>query len=444
MQIHQTQPISHQEFEARRIELMRRLPNHSGVILKSRPHLIRNGDAEYPYRQDSHFFYLTGINQPEVWVLLIKNNQSVHVKAFCEPKNEFQTRWVGPRLGLDEVKAALNADEVYSIDTLNENMPSLLKGLSQLYFFLDDRLLYGQINTWMNHNNKLIKQGLISPVSFNELYNMLSPLRMIKSQSEKALIKKAIEITEEGHARAMTVCAPGKYEYELEAELIYSFYRHGSRFPAYSSIVAGGANACILHYIENQARLSADELVLIDAGAEYQGYAADITRTFPVSGRFTHAQAEIYNIVLNAQLKGIESAKVGAPFDAIQNAIVTVLAEGLSHLKILPLSANEIIETKAYQRFYMHKSGHWLGLDVHDVGAYSLNGESVTLEPNQVLTIEPGLYIDQNDQSVPSQYRGIGIRIEDDIMVSHHQAEVLSHQLPKTIEEIERFMQHGK
>jgi Xaa-Pro aminopeptidase len=432
-------------FEGRRKALFAQLPDLSAVWMQSAPLKMRNNDAEYPYRQESYFYYLTGIKQPDVTILLRKQGKQEKFYVFCHDTDPEKERWIGRQMGHVSAKKEYGADEVYTVNELDAKLPPLISGLNHIYFFLDDMVLQRKMSGFVKYLKARSRYGDKAPNALYDLGALLAPLRLIKSPAELKLMRKAASISEEAHIKAMQICRPGMYEYELEAELFRTFYSHGSRYPAYTSIVAGGANACILHYVDNKDMLKAGDLVLIDAGAEYDYYASDITRTFPVNGKYSSPQQDIYEIVLNAQLAGIACIKKDVPYTAIQEAIVNVIVQGLKSLKIIKMSVKEAIETKAYLKYYMHSSGHWLGMDVHDVGAYRVEGNSIKLAANQVLTVEPGLYFDPADKDIPEPYRGIGIRIEDDIVVKDKGCDVLSSGIPKTISEVEKLMvHHGK
>lgn len=427
-------------FAARRKALFAQLPNLSAVLMQSASIKLRNHDTEYPYRQESYFYYLTGIQQADVTLLLLKRDGKESFHLFCEDRNPEKERWIGRQMSHVTAKAEYGATDVHDSHVLDEKLLELLSGLNTVYFFLDDMTLQRKMSGMTRKLKVKARQGEMTPQAFQELSTVLAPMRLIKSHVELDLMQKAASISVEAHNRAMQFCKPGMYEFELEAELLKTFYARGSRYPAYTSIVAGGANACVLHYVDNKDILKSGDLVLIDAGAEYDYYASDITRTFPVNGQFSGPQRAIYEIVLNAQLAGIACIKPGIRFEAIQTAIVNEIVTGLISLKILKMSEQEAIETKAYQRYYMHKSGHWLGIDVHDVGPYHIEGQSIPLAVNQVLTVEPGLYFDPTDEEIPEVYRGIGIRIEDDVVVGEKSCTVLSEGVPKSITDIEKLM----
>lgn len=399
------------EYARRRQEIFDQLPTPSIAVLHGAVECYRNGDVTYPFRQDSHFYYLTGFEEPDAILVLIKKEFDHRFILFCEPASEKDRIWTGPRAGVEGAQQDFGADEAYARSEFEARLKKLQKG-----------------------------QG---PVL--DLLDLISEMRMIKSTAEIALIRKAARISAEAHGVLMAHCVPHQNEYELEALFQFRCAQAGARRLAYSSIVAGGANACTLHYVKNDQLLQSGDFVLVDAGAEYQNYAADITRTFPVNGKFTVPQKTLYNLVLKAQCAAISVIKPGLIWDRLQAIIVEILTEGLVDLGILKGNPQELIAAKAYQKFYMHSSGHWLGLDVHDVGSYQKsrhkkNPDYRPLEAGMVLTVEPGLYIRPGQAAVPKEWWGMGIRIEDDILVTPEGYEVLSDAAPKTIEEIENIM----
>lgn len=428
------------EFAKRRKALMRQIGPNGIVILPSAPAVQRNGDYDYPYRQNSDFYYLTGFNEPESVMVLAPNRKEGEFILFNRVKNRAEEIWTGWRTGQEGACKNFLADQAFPIHELEARLPELLEGREEIHYPVGidknfDKILLGGLNKIRNK----IRSGLQSPIAFVDIVNSLHEMRLIKTPEEIKLMRKAAEISAAAHVRAMRACKPGMYEYELEAELSYEFQRHGARYVAYASIIGSGANSCILHYNDNNQKIADGSIVLIDAGAEYDCYAADITRTFPANGRFSPEQKAIYDIVLEAQLAGIKAIKPGASFDASQTAIVKIITEGLVELGILKGKVSELIEKKAYFDYYMHKSGHWLGLDVHDVGRYKVNGKWRKLEPGMVLTVEPGIYI-AADSKAHKRWHNIGVRIEDDILVTKTGRDVLSHGAPKTIAEIESLM----
>tara|TARA_R110002110_G_scaffold65206_1_gene179894 strand:- start:43033 stop:44292 length:1260 start_codon:yes stop_codon:yes gene_type:complete len=416
--------------------------DNSLAVISSATVQHRNGDAEHLFRQDSYFSYLTGFEESFAVAVFLKVNQKTHYILFCQDKNPEKERWTGHRMGVLGAQSELGADHAYPIAEAGIKLPQLFKGVQTLYYLVGAHPAFeAKLFSWVQSLRQMQRQGIAPPEKYIDLRVILDESRLIKDKSEIACMRKAAEITMNGHRRAMLKAKPGLYEYHLEAELQYAFYQGGSRSPAYNSIVAAGANACILHYVNNNCELKNNDLVLIDAGAEYQNYAADVTRTFPVNGQFSSAQQAIYELVLASQLKAIEMIKPGVPWGDLQTNIVEVLVTGLVDLGVLTGDVDGLIEREAYKPFYMHNSGHWLGLDVHDTGAYKIKGEWRPLKENMVLTVEPGIYIDQDNESVPEKWRGIGVRIEDDVVVTDVGSEVLTDALPKSVNEIQQFMQ---
>lgn len=407
-------------YALRRQKLFEKLPNDSIMLLPAAIKVKRNGDAEYPFRQDSDFYYLCGFTEDNALLAFIKTEKSHRFIIFCQENNTLEARWQGARLGVQGAKKALGADEAYPYSQIQSQLKALVKEASFVYYPF-------------RHESKI--EGCLEGIPISQQLEaglILSEMRLIKDASEIALMRRAAEISAQAHVRAMKFCKPGLFEYELEAEYLHEFTKQGARSPAYTSIVGTGANACILHYIDNQTQLKEGELVLVDAGAEYGHYAADITRVFPVGEQFSKAQKIIYELVLKSQLAAIELARPGIAWDTMQAVIVDILAEGLIALGI-------ISDPSEYNKYYMHNSGHWLGLDVHDAGSYRVDGISRLLEPGMVLTVEPGLYFPQDALEIDSKWRGIGIRIEDDILVTENEPEVLSKGVPKTIQAIEQL-----
>lgn len=433
--------ITKQEFARRRHNLMQTMEQGSIAIVASSQELVRSRDTHFMFRQDSDFHYLCGFPEPNAVLALIPGREHGEFVLFCNDKDPQQETWHGRRIGPDAACEKYGADDAFPIDDIDEILPGMMEGRHRIYYEMGKNTgLDNQIMSWVNKIRSQVKKGAQPPGEFIDLRHALHDMRLIKSAAELKLMKQSTDIAVDAHKRAMQVCKPGMTELEIEAELHYEFTRQGARFPAYSSIVAGGDNACILHYTENQSKLKNGDLLLIDAGAEYQGYASDITRTFPINGKFTSAQKELYNLVLEAQVAAIETVKPGNHWMQPHEAAVDVLTEGMIGLGLLEGDKQTLIEQEAYKKFYMHKTGHWIGLDVHDVGDYTIDGEPRMLEPGMVLTVEPAIYIPKDDETVPKKYRGIGIRIEDDIVVTADGYEVLSAGIVKTVEEIETLM----
>lgn len=432
--------ISQTEFSERRQRLLDYIGKDGIAILFAAPEHLRNGDNHHPYRQYSHFYYLTGFNEPEAVAILMPGCAEGEYVLFNRPNDPLMEIWNGRRAGQDGAGNLFHADQAFAINEFTQRLPGLLQGRSRVYTILGHNPDHDQIVLeGINRVKTMIRSGIKAPTEIINLEDFLGEQRLIKSIAEIAIMREAAEISAKAHRRAMQACRPGLKEYHLEAELLYEFTRNGSRAVAYESIVGAGSNACILHYRENNALLAAGDLVLVDAGSELQGYAADITRTFPVNGRFSPEQGAIYEVVLAAQLAGIEQVRPGNAWHRIQEAIIQVLTAGLVELEILKGDIASLITAKAYLPFYMHNSGHWLGLDVHDVGAYKINAEWRALEPGMVLTVEPGLYISPHANVDPKWWH-IGVRIEDDVLVTEQGCEILSKDVPKTVAEIETLM----
>lgn len=435
--------IAQDEYARRRAALLQQLPQKS-VALVSASHLkTRNRDAEYAFRQDSDFYYLTGFNEPDALLLLIPGRAEGEFVLFCPPRDPQMEIWTGYRAGPEGCVRNFGADQAFALEELEQQMPRLLDGVHRLYYALgSDEALDTRVRGWLNQVRAQSRQGAQAPEELVLLDNLLHEQRLFKSAAELDMMRRAAEISAEAHCRAMRLSRPGLYEYQLEAEITGYCMQQGARFQAYSPIVGGGANGCILHYIDNSAELKDGDLVLIDAGCELDNYASDITRTFPVNGRFSPQQRALYQLVLDTQLACIEAMQPGVPWNRIHDLSVELLTEGLIELGLLQGERDALIEAGAYRRFYMHRIGHWLGMDVHDVGQYKLGGEWRPLEPGMVMTIEPGLYVAPDDDSVAPEWRGIGIRIEDDVLVTEQGPDVLTAAVPKTIADIEALMAH--
>ncbi len=427
--------------KARRRELMSQMEPNSIALLASAPMRYRNNDAEYLYRQNSDFFYLTGLAEEQAFLALIPGRKQGEVVLFCQEKDKTRELWTGVLLGPEAAISELGVDDAYPISDIDDIVPGLIEGRERVYYSMGkDDQFDTQVMEWVRVIRSKSKLGAHPPGEFLVLDHLLHELRLIKSAAEIKLMDQAAKISAEGHRNAMSRCKPGIKEYELEAELLYAFTRGGSRAPAYTSIVAAGENACVLHYNQNNAEVKAGDLVLIDAGCEYEHYASDITRTFPASGKFNPEQKAIYQLVLDAQSAAIDVIKPGAPWDAPHNASVKVIVQGLVKLGLLKGRVSQLIKSEAYKDFYMHRVGHWIGMDVHDVGDYKIDDKWRLLEPNMVTTIEPGIYISPDNKSVAKKWRGIGVRIEDDVLVTKKGYRILSQGIPKTVAEIEAHM----
>jgi Xaa-Pro aminopeptidase len=399
----------------------------------------RNRDAHYPYRFDSYFYYLTGFREPDAVLAIVAGSAPRHV-LFCRDRNPEREIWDGFRYGPEAARGAFGFDEAHSIECLDTLVPKLITGHAALYCHLGaDPAWDLRILGWITRVHAHARGGALAPRDVKDVHALLDEMRLVKGPEEIDLMRRAAAITAGAHRRAMRAAKPGRAEYEIEAELLHEFRCHGAQAPAYTPIVAAGERACVLHYVQNDGVLADGELLLIDAGCELDGYAADLTRTFPVNGRFSAPQREIYDLVLAAQAGAIAAVRPGARWDAPHRAAVNVLTQGLIDLKLLVGGLAEAVETEAYKRFYMHRTGHWLGLDVHDAGDYKLNGEWRALAPGMVLTVEPGCYI-RPEAGIPERYAGIGVRIEDDVLVTDAGAEVLTRDAPKHPGDIEAWM----
>ncbi len=429
------------EFKQRRKRLARLIKKKSIALIASAPASVRNRDVEFPYRQDSDFHYLTGFDEPDAVAVLAPGRKQGEYILFCREFDPEKAIWTGKHAGLEGARNAFGADEAFPIDEFDKVLPGLLENRERVYFPVGhDPRLDRRVFAAVNDIRARVRTGVRAPFEFVSIEHLLHEQRLIKTPHEIQLMRKAAEISVLAHKRAMRACKPGKYEYEIEAELLHEFTRHGMRAPAYPCIVAGGQNACVLHYTENKDILKDGDLLLIDAGAEHENYAADITRTFPVNGTFTESQRSLYELVVEAQLDAIGRVRPGNRWNDPHDAAVHTLTKGLVKLGLLKGRVSKLIKDEAYKRFYMHRTGHWLGMDVHDVGEYRVDGEWRVLEPGMVLTVEPGLYIAPDCHDVDPKWRGIGIRIEDDVLVTKDGCEILTAGLPKTVEEIEAFM----
>ena len=432
--------ITQQEYAARRKKLAQHLPEGSIAIIPAAHEALRNGDTHYRFRQDSNFYYLTGFNEPDALLVLIAGQEEQSV-LFNRPRNPAEEQWTGKRLGQEGAVSELGMHRAFPIDRLADELPALLGGKSTIYYAIArNPQLEKIIQNALIKLKGQVRRGVKAPDCLQDLEPILGEMRLFKSEAELNLMRRAAHISVEAHVKAMRQCKDFQHEYQLEAELIYEFNRQGCRNVAYDPIVGAGENACVLHYTDNNQPLHQGDLVLIDAGSEYENYAADITRTFPVNGKFSPEQKSIYELVLKSQKAGIAAIKPGLPWNAVQQMILRILTEGLRDLGILQGEVDELIASEAYKPFYMHNSGHWLGLDVHDSGAYKIDGEWRPLEPGMVLTVEPGLYISSHTPGVDKRWWGIGVRIEDDVLVTATGHEVLTAALPVDVADIEALM----
>jgi Xaa-Pro aminopeptidase len=409
------------------------------AVIPTAPERVRNRDTHFPYRFDSHFYYLTGFAEPEAVLVLVAGKEPKSV-LFCREKNEEREIWDGFRHGPQAAQERFAFDEAHPIATLDEKLPALLEDQPALCYPVGaDPEWDARAMRWLNAVRAKARAGTAAPDRVQDVRALIDEMRLVKDAQELALMRRAARIAAAAHRRAMQQTRPGRHEYEIEAELLYEFRRNGAQFPAYSPIVAGGANSCVLHYVFNDAPLREGDLLLIDAGCELDGYASDITRTFPVNGRFGGAQRAAYEVVLAAQAAAMEKVRPGNAWNEPHDAAVQVLVDGMRELKLLAGTREEILEKETYKRFYMHRTGHWLGLDVHDAGEYKRSGTWRALQPGMTLTVEPGLYI-RPAGDVPEALHNIGIRIEDDVVVTEAGCEVITAEAPKGVAEIEALM----
>lgn len=433
-----TPTVSAAVYAARRTRLAARLGNGVAIV-PTAPERIRNRDAHYPYRYDSYFYYLTGFPEPEA-VLVLTGGEAPQSILFCRDKNAEREIWDGYRHGPDGARGVFGVDQARSIGELDACMPDLLADRTALYVHLgEDAVWDARVLGWLNAVRGRVRSGVAAPQDIRDVRVHLDEMRLLKDEHEIGLMRRAGEISGRAHCLAMQAARPGATEYEIEAVLQQEFRRSGAQAPAYTPIVAGGANACVLHYVDNSAPLADGDLLLIDAGCELDGYASDITRTFPVNGRFSGAQRAVYELVLAAQAAAIAAVKPGARWNDPHDAAVRVLAQGFIDLKLLAGTLDGVLEQESYRQFYMHRTGHWLGLDVHDAGEYKVDGAWRELRPGMVLTVEPGCYI-RPAAGVPETFHHIGVRIEDDALVTAQGCEILSSGAPKQVADIEALM----
>jgi Xaa-Pro aminopeptidase len=440
-------------YAARRARLAAQMLPGAVAVLPTAPEVPRNGDSDYPYRHDSYFYYLSGFTEPESVLVLIaaRGERPARSILFCREKNLEREIWDGYRYGPEAARSALKLDEAWPIAELDARLPDLLADAPALYYATaSNAALDAQVQGWIKAVRARARSGVTAPGAFHDLLPLLDEMRLIKDEDEQATMRRAGEISGNAHARAMRAARPGLHEYALEAELLYEFRRNGAQYPAYPSIVASGPNACVLHYNANDRIMQDGDLVLIDAGCELDGYASDITRTFPVNGRFSPAQRRLYELVLAAQEAAFAAIAPGRPYSAFHEAALRVLVQGMLDLGLIPAGTFETVDdaiaAKAQVPFYMHGTGHWLGMDVHDVGAYRDLGHpdkpSRPLQAGMVLTVEPGIYVRPLD-TVPEEYWHIGIRIEDDVVVTDDGCSILTASAPKSVDEIEALVGTG-
>ena len=432
--------ITRKEFGRRRKQLMRMMGKDSIAIIPTATELLRNRDVEFPFRADSDFYYLTGFHEPDAVAVLIPGRPHGEYLLFCRERDPKMETWTGKRAGTQGAVDSFDADDAFPVGDIDEILPGLMERCERVFYTMGSRPHFDQrVMEWLNRLREGARTGLRAPDEFVSLEHLLHDMRLYKSRSEIRVMRTAARVACRAHIRAMQNCQPDMSEFEIEAELLHEFRRAGM-VPAYTSIVGGGANGCVLHYTENNAVLQDGDLLLIDAGAEYDCYASDVTRTFPVNGRFSAAQKALYEVVLAAQTAAIKKVRAGNHWNAPHQAAVRVLTRGLVKLGILKGKPADLIRNEAYRRFYMHRTGHWLGMDVHDVGDYKVGGAWRELEPGMVLTVEPGLYIPAGSRGIAKKWWNIGIRIEDDVLVTRDEPDVLSKAAPRTVAEIEALM----
>jgi Xaa-Pro aminopeptidase len=429
-------------FRARRAALLERMGAGIAVI-PTAPERLRNRDSDYPYRFDSYFYYLTGFEEPEAALVLIAGAEPKSI-LFCREKHPERELWEGFRYGPAAAREAFGFDEAHAFAALDETVPKLLANQPALYYAPGlDAAWDARCMRWLNEVRAQARTGVAAPAEIRDVRVPLDEMRLVKDAHEIATMRRAASISSGAHVRAMRATRPGAMEYEIEAELLYEFRRHGAQFPAYWPIVAGGANACVLHYRDNSKRLADGDLLLIDAGCELDGYASDITRTFPVNGTFSGPQRAIYELVLAAQAAAIAEVRPGNGWNAPHDAAVKVLAQGFIDLGLCTGTLDEVLEKELYRQYYMHRTGHWLGLDVHDAGDYKALGAWKPLVPGMTLTVEPGCYVRPAD-GVPERFWNVGVRIEDDALVTASGCEIVTAEAPKRADDIEALMRDAR
>ena len=433
--------ITNKEYSARRKELMSLMHSNSIAIISAAPEKVRSRDTHYPYKQNVNLSYLCGFPEPESVLVLIPGRAQGEMVLFCRDKDPLRETWDGYREGPEGAVSNFGADDAFPIADIDDILPNLIEGKDRLYYAIGkDPEFDRHLMDWVNHVRNQRGNGALPPGEFVDLDHFINEMRLFKTAGELKIMRKAAEISVSAHSRAMKASKPGLFEYQLQAEIEHEFAVHGSAGAAYTSIVGGGKNGCILHYIENRDALKDGDLVLIDAGCEYQNYAADITRTFPVNGKFSDEQAAIYDIVLQAQSDAIAVIGPGIEYNKTNEATVLAITQGLVDLGILHGDVDELIASEAHREFYMHGAGHWLGMDVHDVGDYKIDGQWRVYEPGMVVTIEPGIYIAPGNPKVDKKWHGIAVRIEDDIVVTKDGNENITAGVPKKRDQIEALM----
>ncbi len=429
------------EFTRRRKRLMQMMGESAVAILPAAPMRLRNRDVEYQYRPDSDFYYLTGFPEPEAVAVLIPGRKHAEYILFCREYNPETATWTGHMAGQEGAVRDYGADDSFPIDDIDDILPGMLENKQRVYYTMGTHPDFDQrLIGWVNRLRKQSRAGIHTPGEFVSLDHLLHDMRLIKSTQEIRAMKKAAKISAKAHIEAMQFCKPGTKEYQVEATILHSFMQQGARSSAYSSIVGGGANGCVLHYTQNTDTLKDGDLLLIDAGAEYDYYAADITRTFPVNGKYNKAQRAIYDIVLEAQQAAFERVKPGNHWNEPHEAAVETIADGLVKLGLIKGTTKKAIKDEKYRKFYMHRTGHWLGMDVHDVGDYKIDDEWRVFEPGMTLTVEPGIYISSEHKGVAKKWANIGIRIEDDVLVTKDGCDVITSDVPTDPLEIENIM----
>ena len=432
--------IKKKEYARRRRQLMRMAGEDSIIILQAAPARIRNNDAHYAYRQDSDFLYLTGFNEHDAILVMIPEEKDGKCILFCRERDATREMWDGKMVGLEGAVSEFGMDEAIDIKEAEKHLREMLQDRDRIYYDLGRNPLFDQrLIGWLNEFRGEARKTFHAPEEIHALDHMLHDMRVYKSREELSVMRKSAKVAIEAHERAMRTCRPGMNEAEIHAELMHTFIRNHCE-PSYLPIVGGGANACVLHYVTNDQQLNDGDLLLIDAGAEYDGYASDITRTFPVNGKFSSEQKALYEVVLAAQEAAIDKVRPGVQWQQVHDEAVRVATEGMIELGILGNSLEEELESEGYKKFYVHNTGHWLGLDVHDVGEYTIDGHSRELEPGMVLTVEPGIYIGPGEDSVDEVWRGMGIRVEDNVAVTRKEPLILTRGLARTVDEIEELM----
>jgi Xaa-Pro aminopeptidase len=432
--------IKVKEYKKRRQQLMQMAGDESVVIVRAAAPKLRNNDVHYPYRQDSDFLYLSGFSEPEAMIVLLPDGKEGRSILFCRERDPHREMWDGLMAGTEGAVGEFGFDEAFPIGESGERLPKMLHGRERICFDLGkDPDFDHQLINWMNEFRAKTRKKFLAPDEIIALGHNLHEMRLFKSRTEITAMRKSARIASKAHRRAMEVCKPGMNEAEIHAELLHTFV-HNQCEPSYIPIVGGGANACVLHYISNRDPLNDGDLLLIDAGAEYDGYASDITRTFPVNGTYSGPQKDLYQLVLESQLKAIDTVHAGNPWEQVHETAVRIATEGMIELGIIKGGLEEALEEEYFKDYYVHNTGHWLGLDVHDVGEYEIDGHSRILEPGMVFTVEPGIYIPPSANAVDETWRGMGIRIEDNVVVTRKDADILTSDICKTTSEIEELM----